>query len=85
MELGRRNIVIGPKPGLLPEPVNDVQREERLATLWMAFLIDTGFSINSAWAPAMNYQDVFCAFPAALEDFASKVNNPLSYVHVIRC
>ncbi|WVR06053.1 hypothetical protein IAU60_003081 [Kwoniella sp. DSM 27419] len=57
------------KEPLLKAPINDLEREQRLITLWMAFTIDSGFAINSNWAPSMQLKDTRCRLPTSHADW----------------
>lgn len=76
--LGRRNIVESHQPGLLQPPIDDIQREERLATIWMAFFVDASFAIHLNWAQSMNLEDIKCQLPAGTVEFcqATIMSNP---------
>ncbi|WWC99861.1 hypothetical protein V866_006770 [Kwoniella sp. B9012] len=57
------------KEPLLGPPESDKEREERLITSWMAFVVDAGFTINSSWAPAMALTEMKCNFPTSAQDW----------------
>ncbi|WRT64339.1 uncharacterized protein IL334_001271 [Kwoniella shivajii] len=58
------------KVPLLSPPEDDFQREERLITTWMAFVVDAGFAINSNWIPSMSLKETRCHLPTSAEDWA---------------
>ncbi|WVF70289.1 hypothetical protein IAT40_005078 [Kwoniella sp. CBS 6097] len=72
LELGNRNSRRSFKEPLLTQPKTDQDREQRLITLWMAFVIDSGFAVNSGWAPSIQLKDARCNLPTS----ASQWFNP---------
>lgn len=74
LELGNRNHGFKrPKDPMLPPPKNAVEREERIATVWMSHIQDSGFAINSYWSQSMDYRELKCALPTSTEEFRKKV------------
>ncbi|OCF37649.1 hypothetical protein I316_00776 [Kwoniella heveanensis BCC8398] len=65
LELGNRTSRRSFKEPMLAHPKNDQEREQRLITLWMAFVIDSGFAVNSGWAPSMQLKDTRCNLPTS--------------------
>lgn len=57
------------KPPLAPSPKDAVQREERLATVWMAFIADAGFALNSYWSGSLELDDLLCNLPVSADAF----------------
>ncbi|WVQ97615.1 hypothetical protein IAU59_004729 [Kwoniella sp. CBS 9459] len=71
LELGNRNSRKSFKEPMLAQPKTDQEREQRLITLWMAFVIDSGFAVNSGWAPSMQLKDARCNLPTSTAHWAS--------------
>ncbi|WVN89104.1 uncharacterized protein L203_104320 [Cryptococcus depauperatus CBS 7841] len=69
LELNYRNPRINYKEPLLPPAQNDLERESRLVTLWMAFINDAGFTISSTWTPSMPLGDIKRNLPTTLEEW----------------
>lgn len=57
----------------MSRPRSSREREERLATLWMAFINDSGFACNSTWVPSMSIADIKCSLPTTAHEW-SKVS-----------
>jgi hypothetical protein len=76
LEIMNRNKHERHKEPLAPEPKDAIQREERLATIWMAFIMDTGFTLNSYWNGSMELDEVFCNLPISYEKFKETVSSP---------
>ena len=74
LEVMNRNKHERHKEPLAPEPKDAIQREERLATIWMAFIMDAGFTLNSYWNGSMDLDEVFCNLPIAYEQFKETVS-----------
>jgi hypothetical protein len=47
-----------------------VSREEQLATVWMAYIQDSGFSVNSYWSQSMDLRELLCRYPIVAEDLS---------------
>lgn len=58
---------------MLKPTTNAIQREERLATVWLAHIQDAGFSMNSYWSQSMDYLELQCNLPTSHEEFKRKV------------
>ena len=65
------------KEPLVGEPADSVDREERLATVWMAFIMDAGFTLNSYWNGAMDLDEVLCPLPISYSEFRGRVSRIL--------
>ncbi|KAE8542809.1 hypothetical protein D1P53_000872 [Cryptococcus gattii VGV] len=76
LQLSDRNLRKSYKEPLLPRPQNAREREERLATLWMAFINDAGFTSNSTWVPSMSLADIKCNLPTTAQEW-SKLDDML--------
>ena len=74
LEIGNRNIPKRFKEPLFSEPANPTEREERLATLWMAYITDSGFSINSSWSASLDISEIWCPLPTSFDEFRRKVS-----------
>lgn len=75
LEIMNRNKHERHKEPLAPEPKDAIQREERIATIWMAFIMDTGFTLNSYWNGSMELDEVFCTLPISYEAFKQSVSS----------
>lgn len=75
LEITNRNRRKTDKPAMMSPPKTDVEREERLATVWVAFLLDSCFSANSAWAPSLDLDDIRVPLPASSDEFLQKFDN----------
>ena len=73
LELGNRNFPKRYKEAMFAPPKNAIEREERLATVWMAFVQDAGFAINSYWSQSMDLDELKCALPTSAQEFKKKV------------
>lgn len=77
MELHNKNVPKRFKEPIYPAPKDAIEREERLATVWMAFTFDAGFSLNSCWAGSMPIDDVACNLPTSALEWRKKVRECL--------
>jgi len=68
MELHNKNVPKRYKEPLIPEPRDAIEREERLATVWMTFVLDAGFAMNSFWSQSMDLAEVRCNLPTSAEE-----------------
>ncbi|KAK8866110.1 hypothetical protein IAR55_001261 [Kwoniella newhampshirensis] len=57
------------KEPILSPPVNSQEREERLVTVWMAYVLDAGFAANSSFAPSMCFAEIKCDLPTSKEEW----------------
>ncbi|WVQ77010.1 hypothetical protein IAR50_006689 [Cryptococcus sp. DSM 104548] len=73
LELSNKNPRKFYKAPMLAPPKTPREREERLATLWMAFIADASFASNSTWTPSMMLSDIATNLPTSMEDW-QKVN-----------
>lgn len=74
LELGNRNHGFKrAKEPMLPPPKTAIEREERIATVWMSHIQDSGFAINSYWSQSMDFRELRCALPTSTEEFRKKV------------
>jgi hypothetical protein len=74
LELGNRNHNFKrPKEPMLAPPKTAIEREERIATVWMAHIQDSGFAINSYWSQSMDWRELKCPFPTSTYEFRKKV------------
>jgi hypothetical protein len=84
MEVMNRNERDSHKAPLLPAPKNAFEREQRLATVWMTFILDAGFTLNSKWSGSMDLDEIYCNLPAHFEQFKSNVNALLQAELIVR-
>jgi hypothetical protein len=73
LEIMNKNKHVRYKEPLVGEPTDCIDREERLATVWMAFIMDAGFTLNSYWNGSMDLSEVLCLLPVGYSDFRGKV------------
>lgn len=73
MELHTKNTPKRFKEPLYPEPSDATEREERLATVWMAFFADAGISVNSCWTQSLNLSEIWCNLPTSSDEWRRKV------------
>ena len=74
LELHNKNVPKRFKEPWLPEAQSAIEREERLATVWITFLIDAAFSVNSCWAQSMDLAEVRCYLPTSQDEWRKKVS-----------
>lgn len=63
------------KDPIAEDPKDSVEREERLATVWMAFIMDAGCTLNSYWNGSMDIDEIYCPLPIDIETFRAKVRS----------
>jgi hypothetical protein len=74
LELGNRNHGFKRyKEPMLPPPKTAIEREERIATVWMAHIQDSGFALNSYWSQSMDWRELKCGLPTSTVEFRKKV------------
>jgi hypothetical protein len=75
LELGNRNHGFKRyKEPMLPPPKTAIEREERIATVWMAHIQDSGFALNSYWSQSMDWKELKCGLPTSTVEFRKKVH-----------
>jgi len=74
LEIMNKNNYPRYKEPLMGEPADSVEREQRLATVWMAFITDAGFTLNSYWNGSMDLEEVLCPLPISYTDFKGRVS-----------
>ena len=72
LEMQNKNRPHRYKEPLVAEATTAIQREERIATVWVAFVQDAGFSINSCWSGSMDLPEIRCPLPVSAEIFNSR-------------
>jgi hypothetical protein len=76
LELGNRNHGFKRyKEPMLPPPKTAIEREERIATVWMAHIQDSGFALNSYWSQSMDWKELKCGLPTSTVEFRKKVHS----------
>jgi hypothetical protein len=60
---------------MLPPPKTAIEREERIATVWMAHIQDSGFALNSYWSQSMDWKELKCGLPTSNVEFRKKVHS----------
>ena len=75
LELLHKNKVPRMKDAHMSDPQNDVEREERLGTVWMTYILDSGFAVCSSWSGSIEYEEMLCNLPASNEDFRGIVSD----------
>jgi len=74
LELGNKNHGFKRyKEPMLPPPKTAIEREERIATVWMAHIQDSGFALNSYWSQSMDWRELKCGLPTSTIEFRKKV------------
>lgn len=63
------------KEPMTEDAKDSVEREERLATVWMAFIMDAGYTLNSYWNGGFDLDEVWCPLPVDIETFRGKETN----------
>jgi len=74
IEMHNKNVPKRWKEPLFPEPIDAIEREERLATVWMAFSNDAGFSVNSCWSQSMDLGEIRCNLPTSVDEWRKRVS-----------
>lgn len=78
LEMGNRNHPTRYQDATYPPQGNSVDREERLATLWLAYTQDAGFSMVSHWSQSMHLQELLCQLPTSSDEFCKRVRRQSS-------
>lgn len=52
-----------------------IEREERLATVWLAFIMDAAYTLNSYWNGSFDIDEIYCPLPVSAELFKNEVNS----------
>lgn len=69
LELNNKQTPMRFKPPIWNDPVDSIDREIRLGTVWTAFVQDVGFSLNSCWETSWKLEDLHCALPGSYAEF----------------
>lgn len=69
LEISTRNARKADKPPLMEEAEDDRAREERLATVWIAYLAEAGFASNSCWASSLHLEEIFIPLPTSGDEW----------------
>ncbi|CAK9783182.1 hypothetical protein CC85DRAFT_287591 [Cutaneotrichosporon oleaginosum] len=69
LEISTRNTRKADKPPLMEAAEDDRDREERVATVWMAYLSEAGFSSNSCWASSLQLDEIFIPLPTSYDEW----------------
>ncbi|TXT08720.1 hypothetical protein VHUM_02848 [Vanrija humicola] len=72
LELINRNPRKSDKGTLMPDCASDRDREERYATVWMAYLMESTLSVNSAWSQSLEVDEIGIPLPTSNEEFNQK-------------
>lgn len=73
LEIANRNATKrGDKPPILSEPKDDREREERLATVWVAYLVESGFASNACWSSSLNVEEILVPLPTSTDEFMQR-------------
>ncbi|OWZ59311.1 hypothetical protein C356_01070 [Cryptococcus neoformans c45] len=67
--LNVRSAELSLKSVMLPPPLDALEREERRATVWMAFYHDTVASAASGWGTSMSLDELTVALPVSAKEF----------------
>jgi hypothetical protein len=74
LEIMNKNQHVRYKEALIGEPTDCVDREVRLATVWMTFIMDAVITLNSYWNGNIYLDEVQCPFPIGDSAFQGTVN-----------
>lgn len=69
LEISTRNPRQTDKPPLMEAAEDDRDREERIATVWIAYLVEAGFSSNSCWASSLHLEEIFIPLPTSHDEW----------------
>lgn len=72
LEIANRNVRKADKPPLMSDPKDDREREERLATVWIAYLAEAGFSSNACWASSLTLDEILIQLPTSNDEFLQR-------------
>ncbi|KAL1406004.1 hypothetical protein Q8F55_007687 [Vanrija albida] len=72
LELINRNPRKSDKGTLMPDCTSDRDREERYATVWMAYLTESTLSVNSAWSQSLEVDEIGIPLPTSNDEFNMK-------------
>lgn len=75
LEIATRNVRKTDKPPLMSEPADDREREERLATVWIAYLAEAGFSSNACWASSLTLEEILVPLPTSNDEFLQRFDH----------
>jgi hypothetical protein len=70
LELANRNHPTRYKARILPAPADDIEREERLASIWYAFMSEAFTAVSRYWPISIDDREFFCALPTSSVDIA---------------
>lgn len=74
-EIGNRNDPTRYSDSIFHPQDSWTDREEAYATVWMAFVLDSGFAMNSFWSQSMNLGELLCPLPTSSRAFHQNVHN----------
>ncbi|GMK56536.1 hypothetical protein CspeluHIS016_0303760 [Cutaneotrichosporon spelunceum] len=69
LEIATRNTRKSDKPPLLDAAEDDREREERIATVWIAYLAEAGVACNTCWASSFNLDEIFIPLPTSSDEW----------------
>jgi hypothetical protein len=72
-EIGNRNDPTRYSDSIFHPQDSWSDREEAYATIWMAFVLDSGFAMNSYWSQSMNLVELLCPLPTSSGVFHQNV------------
>lgn len=73
LELGNKNHPKRDKEPLFGNPVDAVERETRLATVWLSFIIDSCNTVCTTCNQSMDIKEMLCHFPTSSVEYKQKV------------
>jgi len=74
-EIGNRNNPTRYSDSIFHPQDSWADREEAYATVWMAFVLDSGFAMNSFWSQSMNLGELLCPLPTSSRAFNQDVRD----------
>lgn len=78
LEIMNKNQHVRYKEALIGDPVDCVDRETRLATVWMTFIMDAVMTLNSYWNANIDLDEVLCPFPISYSAFQEEASHSVS-------
>ena len=72
-EIGNRNDPTPYSDSIFHPQDSWSDREEAYATIWMAFVLDSGFAMNSYWSQSLSMTELLCPLPTSSGVFRQNV------------
>ncbi|BEI81130.1 hypothetical protein CcaverHIS002_0202900 [Cutaneotrichosporon cavernicola] len=74
LEISTRNLRKADKPPLMDAPESDREREERVATVWIAYILEASFASNACWASSLTLDEIFIRLPTSSNEWNQRVD-----------